>query len=71
MISRGLLRTEIDRVRAEYLDLLYGIIRLPENGSQATDAGTRVDWHGFVASTYGCLSDASISREPFSPPPPS
>jgi len=73
MISRRLLKTEIDKVRSEYLELLYGIIRLLENGTreegppappevQAVEAGARLDWHEFIASTYACLADAPISR---------
>jgi hypothetical protein len=73
MISRKLLKTEIDKVKGEHLDLLYGIIKLLENGAcrdmtsdlaeaQAAEIGVPLDWHDFVASTYGCLSDAPISR---------
>jgi hypothetical protein len=73
MISRKLLKTEIDKVRSEHLELLYGIIKLLENGrradmmsglaeAQAAEPGAPLDWHDFVASTYGCLSDAPISR---------
>jgi hypothetical protein len=74
MISRKSLKTEIDKVRSEYLELLYGIIKLLENGARekvmsappqarAPEAGHRLDWHDFIASTYGCLADAPIARE--------
>ena len=73
MISRKLLKTEIDKVRSEYLELLYSIIKLLENGAheevtsaplevRAAEAGNRLDWHDFIARTYGCLADAPISR---------
>jgi len=73
MISRRLLKTEIDKVKSEHLELLYGIIKLLENGvrkdttpnlaeAQPSEAGAPLDWHEFIASTYGCLSDAPISR---------
>ena len=73
MISRKLLKSEIDKVRSEHLELLYGIIKLLENGggkgmtsdrteNQGTETDVSGDWHGFVAGTYGCLSDAPISR---------
>jgi len=62
MVSRRLLKTEIDRVKSEHLELLYGIIKLLENGSQRTGVGADLDWHEFVAKTYGCLADAPISR---------
>ena len=73
MISRKLLKTEIDKVRNEYLELLYAIIKLLENGTregmtfglaetQATGGALDLDWQEFVAKTYGCLADAPISR---------
>jgi hypothetical protein len=72
MVSRKLLKTEIDKVKNEYLELLYAIIRLLENGaskdialgaeSHTVESDTHLDWHNFVASTYGCLADAPISR---------
>jgi len=62
MISRELLKSEIDGVKNEHLELLYGIIKLLENGVQRTEVDVPTDWHAFVASTYGCLSDAPISR---------
>lgn len=73
MISRELVRLEVDKVRAEYLDLLYRIIQILENGATDQMASIQADvgadelsgdrdWHKFVASTYGCLSEAPISR---------
>jgi len=62
MISRELLKAEIDKVRNEHLELLYGIIKLLENGTQGTAAGADLDWQEFVANTYGCLADAPIAR---------
>ena len=62
MISRRSLKTEIDKVKSEYLELLYGIIKLLEDGKQGPEVGVGLDWHEFVANTYGCLADAPISR---------
>ena len=62
MINRKLLKAEIDKVKSEHLELLYGIIKLLENGVPLVEPYTHLDWHGFVTSTYGCLSDAPISR---------
>jgi hypothetical protein len=72
MVSRRLLKTEIDKVKNEHLELLYAIIRLLENGMgkdaglgrehQTADGGSDLNWHDFVASTYGCLADAPVSR---------
>ncbi len=73
MISRKLLKTEIDKVKNEHLELLYGIIKLLENGTrqdvahdlaeaQPGETSTSLDWDEFIASTYGCLADAPIVR---------
>jgi len=62
MISRELLKTEIDAVKSEHLELLYGFMKLLENGVQGVEVGAPSNWQQFVASTYGCLSDAPISR---------
>jgi len=62
MINRRLLKTEIDKVKSEHLELLYGIIKLLENGAQATEAAIQLDWHEFLAETYGCLAEAPITR---------
>lgn len=72
MINRELLKSEIDKVKDEHLELLYGIIRLFERGSHehaTAPCGARTsegvsasDWHGFIASTYGCCLDAPLAR---------
>lgn len=67
MVSRNLIKSEIDKVRNEYLDLLYAIVKLFENRagdgeSQALAAGHQSDWQAFVTDTYGCLADAPITR---------
>ncbi len=62
MINRRLLKAEIDKVKSEHLELLYGIIKLLENGAPVAEADAHLDWHEFVATTYGCLADAPISR---------
>jgi len=71
MISRALLKSEIDKVKAEYLDALYRIVKGLENGaskasiattSELQDVNTSLDWQTFVAKTYGCMADSQISR---------
>lgn len=62
MISREAIKTEIDKVKSEHLELLYGIIKLLENGTQGIGGGADLEWRGFVANTYGCLAEAPISR---------
>jgi hypothetical protein len=62
MIDRKLLKTEIDKVKSEHLELLYSIIKLLEDGRQGPEVSAGRDWHEFVANTYGCLADAPTSR---------
>jgi hypothetical protein len=73
MISRRLLKTEIDKVRFEYLELLYSIIKILERSvpeqaastrsdAEAVEFGNGFDWHEFVGKTYGCLAEAPIAR---------
>ena len=73
IINKELLKLEIDKVRDEYLDLLYRIIKAFEiatprvlssfqRGSD-TDADIgKINWNEFVANTYGSLSEAPIAR---------
>lgn len=62
MIDRRLLKTEIDKVKNEHLELLYGIIKLLTDSTPTGEASISLDWHEFVANTYGCLTNAPISR---------
>jgi len=71
MISRALLKSEIDKVKSEYLDLLYRIVKAFENGasqgniaitSESQDINLNLDWSSFIDRTYGCMSDSKISR---------
>lgn len=71
MISRALLKSEIDKVKSEYLDLLYRIVKAFETGtpqenvalaSESPEHHTNSDWKTFVERTYGCMADSTISR---------
>jgi hypothetical protein len=71
MISRALLKSEIDNVKSEYLDVLYRIVKAFENGtskgniaitSESQDVILNSDWPSFVDRTYGCMADSQISR---------
>jgi len=71
MICRALLKSEIDKVKSEYLDLPYRIVKVfassasQENVAIASESqGHRLnlDWQGFVERTYGCMADSRISR---------
>ena len=73
MITKQLLKDEIDQVQDEYLEALYKIIKacgLPvDKASQErlTEVSplteTEVlDWQTFIQETYGCLADDPIAR---------
>lgn len=67
MITKTLLKAEIDNLSDKYLEVLYRIIKAldapvqPENGNAAKVMGTK-EWQQFVEETYGCLADAPIKR---------
>ena len=72
MINKELVKLEIDKVREEYLDLLYRIIKAFEIATpkvlssfqreSGTDADIgKIDWNEFVTNTYGSLSEAPIA----------
>lgn len=67
MVTKELIKSEVDKVRDEYLGILYKIIKaLEEPGGRAWDPA-RVEedeqsWHRFVAETYGSMRDSPIER---------
>ncbi len=54
MVTKELIKAEIDRVQDKYLEVLYKIV-------QALNVED-LEWHDFIAETYGCLADAPIER---------
>ena len=69
MITRHLLKREIDKVRDEHLTALYIIIKafkLPAGESifdaDAARSETGLNWERFIQETYGCLQDDPIER---------
>ena len=73
MITRELLKDEIEKVRDDYLDMLYQIIRVFEWPARTMmppaphNAGVlvlreRSEWYSFVQRTYGAFADDAIER---------
>ena len=70
MITKELIKSEIEKVNDEYLELLYKIIQILEplakvDGKATTNAAGKnedFNWHAFIAQTYGCLAEAPIER---------
>ncbi|HEX3525856.1 MAG TPA: hypothetical protein VH988_02210 [Thermoanaerobaculia bacterium] len=59
MVTKELLKSEIDKVRDENLDVLYKIILSLEGSVDPEDSE---DWSTFVAATYGSFADDPIER---------
>lgn len=68
MITKELIKNEVDKVQEEYLEALYRIIRALESEDAAETVGRessttdKGDWRKFIAETYGCLADDPIER---------
>ena len=64
MITRALIRTEIDKVPEKYLEALYIVIKAFGASEQSADTDSRkgLDWKKFIAETYGCFADDPIVR---------
>ncbi len=72
MITKDLLKTEIDSVQDEHLEILYRVIKAFEspvrrksssqNSQERTKRNVPSDWREFIGETYGCLADDPIER---------
>lgn len=70
MISRDVIKTEIDKVQDEYLPILYNIIKvfkLPKSkienvSNRHLSINESREWNEFISNTYGCLKDDPIER---------
>ena len=64
MITRHLLKREIDKVRDEHLTALYNIIKVFElpAGEVLCHTDVSFSWDRFIQETYGCLQDDPIER---------
>lgn len=70
MITKELLKTEIDKVQDKYLEALYQIIAafevpraaMPRDRAVTTKGEAESNWHEFIQATYGSLADAPIAR---------
>lgn len=67
MITREVLKDEIDRVQDKDLEVLYRIINALENSldlTRVTCSSTvkTLKWEKFIETTYGCLFDDPIER---------
>ncbi|MBE7552856.1 MAG: hypothetical protein HS126_17430 [Anaerolineales bacterium] len=66
MVTKELIKAEVDRVEEKNLEVLYKIVKAlssPLTGEEiSSPKDNDVDWHDFIEETYGCLADAPIER---------
>lgn len=72
MVTKELIKAEVDRVQEEYLEALYKIIQALTTTTDTVNE-TKItpsieekvedlDWLDFIQETYGCLVDVPIER---------
>ncbi len=68
MVTRALIKEEIDKVKEEYLTALYNIIKVFELPSgtviSTQNEYAETDWKDFIEQTYGCLKHDPAERAP-------
>lgn len=73
MVTKELVKAEIEKVHDDDLELLYKIIKVFEspirNKKLALPKTRKInkreleqDWHQFIEETYGCLAEDPIER---------
>jgi hypothetical protein len=66
VITKELLKAEIDKVPDEHLRVLYKIVKALEEPSRAPNSEIRkqeeTSWKAWIAETYGSTADAPIER---------
>ncbi len=68
MITREVLKSEIDNVQDQYLAILYNIIKsfeisaVSEAQKKRRKDSNQKEWHQFIDKFAGCLSDDPIKR---------
>jgi hypothetical protein len=62
VVTKELIKTEIDKVREEYLPVLLRIVRSLEEPEDRYSDVDEQEWKAFIAETYGSFSDSPIER---------
>ena len=65
MITRELVKAEIDKVQDRYLEVIYRIIKAlvsPPELVMETPQRATTNWQRFIEETYGSLADDPIER---------
>ena len=65
VITKELIKSEIDNVQDEYLGALYRIVKAlgePDRQASREQEEDEASWIQFIAETYGSLANAPIER---------
>lgn len=67
MVTRDLLKKEIDKVQDDHLEILYRVIKAFEKPLDSEDFQNPKtlddsNWKKFIEATYGCMADDQIKR---------
>lgn len=64
MITKEIIKKEIDHVREDHLEIIYKIIKAFETESSRNEFKEKdaESWTEFVNKTYGCMKDDPISK---------
>ncbi|HEX6901521.1 MAG TPA: hypothetical protein VF789_17470 [Thermoanaerobaculia bacterium] len=62
MITKELLKAEIDKVPDEHLGVLYRIVRALEGPAEECRPMDDSEWKAWIAEMYGSTADAPIER---------
>ena len=71
MISKKIIKAEINKIQDSYIEILYRIIKafeinykedLLNNQNSNRTYKKKKKWHDFINETYGCLTNATIER---------
>ncbi len=65
MITKQLIKKEIDLIPDHYTEVLYKIIKALQTSSTQSDIEekkSKAGWKQFIKETYGCLADDPIER---------
>jgi hypothetical protein len=62
VITRDEIKTEIDKVKDEFLPALYRIVKALEQPSELSNSSAQGDWKAFIAETYGSTAADPLER---------
>ena len=66
MVTKDLLKAEIDKVPDQNLGILYKIVKALEDPAEDTEPRLQPEdaasWKEWIAATYGSMGDAPIER---------